>query len=85
MISELLKINGTLTELNLNREKNKKERNEWLKWIWTDNRIRGGAGMISESLKTNSTLTKLELESNEIWNKLLCYKWYASNCWKTWF
>ena len=68
MISESLKINTTLTKLNLccivikKRENNKKE---WDKILWTDNKIRdSGAKAISESLKINTALTSLDLSSD---------------------
>ena len=54
MIAELLKINTTITELNLGWEGGKKK---WIvTWIGAE-----GARMINEGLKSNSTLTKLNL------------------------
>ena len=77
MISEALKINSTLTELNLECDENNNEeiriRNKEFqqeliidKWTWTDNNTEAeGAEMISEALKINSTLTELNLMSDE--------------------
>ena len=68
-ISESLKTNTTLTELNLDcGNKQMKE----LKWNtnlikqWTVNQIGAeGAKKISESLKTNTTLTSLDLGGDD--------------------
>ncbi len=77
MISESMKINTTLTTLNLVRDikKHEKERRKERKketerkakknksnTDGTDNNIVSeGAGMISEALKINTTLTKLNI------------------------
>ena len=71
-ISESLKVNTTLTKLNLygdekkkkkqwKREVNENERNKWTGNIIGDE----GASKISESLKVNTTLTELSLSSDE--------------------
>ena len=75
-ISESLKINTTLTELNLscdeirNKNEEQKRKKKWRinkkKW-WTANQIGAeGASSISESLKINTTLTTLNLSSDEM-------------------
>ena len=70
-----MKINTTLTELNLdcdeirNKKWKTKEKMKSNK-TWTANQIGAeGASAISESLKINTTLTELNLGSDEIWNK----------------
>ena len=74
MISESLKTNTTLTELNLsNDEYNENMKNEKKLWLlWTVNNIgESGTKMISESLKTNTTLTTLWLGGDEVeWNEM---------------
>ena len=66
-ISESLKINTSLTTLNLGCDEkiwNEKEK----KWneAWVGNQIRDkGAKTISESLKINTSLTSLDLECDE--------------------
>ena len=75
-ISESLKTNTTLTELNLYRDDtysqdNNKQMKE-MKWNtnpikqWTGNQIGAeGAIAISESLKTNTTMTELNLGGDD--------------------
>ena len=77
MVSEALKINYTLTELNLKSlfiysflftfNKIRMSCNKYnCKLAWSENCIEDeGAKMISEALKTNSTLTALNLGNNE--------------------
>ena len=69
MISESLKINTTLTDLDLYGDERIKKRNRkigYWNWKWAVNNIGAeGAEMISESLKINTTLTKLYLGSDD--------------------
>ena len=79
MISEVLKSNSTLTDLELRCDENEewiykenKDKKIEMKKMkkWTDNHIGAeGARMISEGLRSNSTLTTLNLrgEENEEW------------------
>ena len=65
-ISESLKINTSLTQLNLGCDEKKWERGrekwKWLQWI-VDNQIGyEGAKTISESLRINTSLTELYLD-----------------------
>ena len=67
-LSEILKVNTTLTKLNLSCEKEERKREiferkeEWM----TDNKIGDeGAKALSEMLKVNTTLTSLNLGCEE--------------------
>ena len=70
-LSESLKSNATLTQLNLNGEDKRKKTHKRhsstnhffpLMKPWTVNKIRDtGATSLSEALKSNTTLTKLNL------------------------
>ena len=69
-ISESLKINTSLTELNLWSDEMKWNEKEKMKWNemkeWIVNQIgTEGAKAISESLKINTSLTELDLRSDE--------------------
>ena len=65
-ISESLKINTSLTKLNLwsdEKTRNEKREMKWKEW-WIVNQIGDeGAKTISESLKINTSLTELNLRS----------------------
>ena len=66
-ISESLKINTSLTTLNLGSDKkirNEKDRRNEKKWIGNEIGYEG-AKAISESLKINTTLTELNLRCDE--------------------
>ena len=69
MISEVLRGNRSLTELDLRCNEWKWERRDGLNdyfWLITGNNFRDlEIGIISEALKYNSTLTKLGLSCNE--------------------
>ena len=70
-LSESLKINITLTEMDLDGETlNVKESKMKMKingkWKWTDNQIGSeGAQSLSESLKINTILTQMDLSCDE--------------------
>ena len=65
MMSEALKYNSTLTELDLSgdekEERRTEEMNMYIELILDNNIGDEGAKMISEALECNSTLTKLDL------------------------
>ena len=70
MLSEALKTNTSLTNLNLTRKeqlfsKRKKERDDKIKYEIANNIGDSGTRMFSEALKTNTTLTKLNLYGNK--------------------
>ena len=69
-ISESLKVNTSLTELNLGCDEKIRKEKERTKWKemkkWIDNEIgTEGAKTISESLKINTSLTELNLGGYE--------------------
>ena len=54
--------------MNMNREREEREKWNENNWIWTANCIGDeGARMVSEVLKSNSTLTKLNLSCDDNW------------------
>ena len=74
-ISESLKINTSLTSLNLGGDEKIRHENERIEMKrndkWIVNHIGSeGAKIISESLKINTSLTSLDLRCDEkIWNE----------------
>ena len=73
-MSEALKSNTTLTELNLNGEDKRKKTHKkhpptihsFFLFISTDNEIGDtGAASLSEALKSNTTLTELDLRCED--------------------
>ena len=54
--------------MNMNREREEREKWNDNNWIWKGNNIGDeGAIMLSEVLKSNSTLTKLNLYGDDNW------------------
>ena len=54
--------------MNMNREREEREKWNDNNWIWTVNNIGDeGAKMLSEGLKSNSTLTTLDLGCDDNW------------------
>ena len=79
-ISESLKINTSLTELDLGSDEKIRNKREKMKWSemkeWIDNQIGNeGAKTISESLKINTSLTELNLEGDEKDKKWIRENW----------
>ena len=64
-MSEILKVNTTLTSLNMSGEKdNKREKRKRKTNSFTDNWIGKGVKSIIETMKVNTTLTSLNLEGD---------------------
>ena len=54
--------------MNMNREREEREKWNDNNWIWIDNNIGDeGSRMLSEVLKSNSTLTILNLRGDDNW------------------
>ena len=75
-IGESLKINTSLTELDLGSDEKIRNKREKMKWSemkeWIDNQIGNeGAKTISESLKINTSLTEMYLgcDKNKKWKE----------------
>ena len=81
MLSESLKANTVLSNLNLRGEYQLRELN-FEKYlikanvcVWNDNKIGiEGSYAFSEALKINTSLTKLNIECGKVGNHCLCFK-----------